>query len=286
MWYPDEMRYLGIDYGTKKVGLAVSDATGKMAFPHSVVKNDNDLISAIMNVIEEKRVKEIVIGHSLDLDGGVNKIHSEVEELITELTLETGLPIHLEPEQYTTQAALREQGRNAQTDASAAALILDSFLKKQIMTNNKSTNKNNQPEGLASEVEAAEVKASAASTPTPIPTSEPAPKKPIISYDDFAKLDITIGTITSVEVVENADKLLKLTVEVGEDEPRQIVSGIREYFSDPQELVGKQCPFLTNLESRTIRGLESQGMILAVSDSDTFALLTPHITIAAGAKVK
>lgn len=84
-----------------------------------------------------------------------------------------------------------------------------------------------------------------------------------ISYADFAKLEIKIGTILSVEIVPEADKLLRLMVDVAEENPRQIVSGIREFFADPQSLVGRQCPFLTNLAPRTIRGLESQGMILA-----------------------
>ena len=107
-----------------------------------------------------------------------------------------------------------------------------------------------------------------------------------ISYDDFAKLEIKIGTILSVEVVPEADKLLKLSVDVGEETPRQIISGIRTYFEDPQVLVGRQCPFLTNLAPRTIRGFESQGMILAASNEDAFALLYPHTQLTAGSKVK
>jgi methionyl-tRNA synthetase len=107
-----------------------------------------------------------------------------------------------------------------------------------------------------------------------------------ISYADFAKLEIKIGTILSVEVVPDADKLLKLEVEVGEEKPRQIVSGIRTYFSDPQELVGRQCPFITNLETRVIRGLESQGMIMAASNEEEFALLHPGSVIKAGSIVK
>jgi len=110
--------------------------------------------------------------------------------------------------------------------------------------------------------------------------------KKIISYDDFAKLDITIGTIISVEVVEGADKLLKLEVDVHEEKPRQIISGIREYFEDVQFLVGKQCPFLTNLEPRTIRGFESQGMILASENDGVFSLLIPHNVLPAGTRVK
>jgi methionine--tRNA ligase beta chain len=111
------------------------------------------------------------------------------------------------------------------------------------------------------------------------------PRKETIVYDDFVKLDIAIGVIASVEVVEGADKLLRLMVEVGEAEPRQIVSGIREYFADEQVLVGKQCPFVLNLEPRTIRGLESQGMILAANHEDIFALLVPHNELPAGTRV-
>ncbi len=107
-----------------------------------------------------------------------------------------------------------------------------------------------------------------------------------ISYEQFAALEIKIGTITAVEVVPDADKLLKLTVDVGEETPRQIVSGIRTFFSDPQELVGKQCPFLTNLAPRTIRGLESQGMILAAGDGEAFALLHPGSVLSSGTKVR
>lgn len=109
--------------------------------------------------------------------------------------------------------------------------------------------------------------------------------KEMISYDDFAKLDIAIGTIVAVETIEGADKLLKLTVEVGEENPRQILSGIKEYFEDVQSLVGKQCPFLINLQPRVIRGLESQGMILAALHDETFALLNPSEILPAGTKV-
>jgi len=117
-------------------------------------------------------------------------------------------------------------------------------------------------------------------TPTPDPVDEK------ITYADFAKLKIVIGTILSVEVVPDADKLLKLLVLVGEEEPRQILSGIREYFADPQSLVGRQCPFLINLSPRVIRGLESDGMILAASHDGVLALLQPHVPVPAGLGVK
>lgn len=113
-----------------------------------------------------------------------------------------------------------------------------------------------------------------------------APTYELINYEHFAALDIAIGTILSVDIVEGADKLLRLMVDVGEAEPRQIVSGIRTYFANPGYLVGTQAPFLLNLEPRTIRGFESQGMILAGSAGDTLALLDPHLRVPAGTRVK
>ncbi len=108
----------------------------------------------------------------------------------------------------------------------------------------------------------------------------------MITYDDFAKLEITIGEIRSVEIVDGADKLLRLSVDFGEEKPRQIISGIRLYFEDSQSLVGKKCPFLTNLEHRTIRGLESEGMLLAAhSGEGTFALLLPSVALPAGTRI-
>ena len=107
-----------------------------------------------------------------------------------------------------------------------------------------------------------------------------------INYDDFAKVEIKIGTIKSVEVVPEADRLLKLMVDFGEEELRQIVSGIRTHFTDLDSLVGLQCPFVTNLAPREIKGLVSDGMILAVSTDEAFSLLIPQVSIPAGAKAK
>ena len=125
------MRRMGIDYGTKRVGVAVTDISGTMAFPEGVVPNDGSLLNSLLGIIRSREVKEIVIGHSLNRAGKPNPLDAEAQALVADLTLETGLPVHLEPEQYTTQAALREQGRTDQTDASAAALILNSYIGKQ-----------------------------------------------------------------------------------------------------------------------------------------------------------
>lgn len=125
------MRYLGIDYGRKRVGLALSDEQGQMAFPHAVIANTDDLLSELEAIIAKHHIEAIVIGHSKASDGSDNPIHQAVTELVTDLTLATGLPVQLQPEQYTTQEAIRFQGRSEHTDASAAAIILNSYLDSQ-----------------------------------------------------------------------------------------------------------------------------------------------------------
>jgi len=125
------MRYLGIDYGSKKVGLALSDEGGQMAFPYQIIKNDQNFFSELVKIIKKEKVEAVVVGHSLDKGGKENKIHKAVEELVLDLTLEFGFPVHLEPELYTTKAAERLQEKNKPVDDSAAALILDTFLVKQ-----------------------------------------------------------------------------------------------------------------------------------------------------------
>jgi len=94
--------------------------------------------------------------------------------------------------------------------------------------------------------------------------------KPIISYEDFAKLDIRIGTILAVSEIEGADKLLVLTVDLG-SEKRTICAGIKPYYR-AEDLVGKQVPILCNLAPRVLRGVESQGMILVASGQELAAL--------------
>ncbi len=108
----------------------------------------------------------------------------------------------------------------------------------------------------------------------------------MISIDDFHKVEIKIGEILEAEKVEGSDKLLKLSVDFGEEKPRQIVSGISMYFENPQDLVGKKCAFATNLEYRVIKGLESQGMILAVSGDNFFSLLEVNEKVLPGSSIK
>jgi len=250
------MRILGIDFGTKKVGLALTDESGSMAFPHSVIPNDAALLPTVVDLIAEQQVTLIVMGHSLNLDGTPNAVQAHIESFIADLTIRVPIPIHLEPEQLTSRQAATTTGRNAQTDAAAAALILESYLAKQ--------------KNLPAQVEPNEAA---------VDTSNE------ISFEQFSAVEIRLGTILTAEIVEAADKLLKLTVDLGEPEPRQIVSGIREYYPDAQVLVGLQCPFIANLAPRQIKGLMSQGMILAGAVEDTFALLNPSTQLPAGTRL-
>ncbi len=107
----------------------------------------------------------------------------------------------------------------------------------------------------------------------------------MISYDDFKKLDIRVGTIVKVENVEGADKLYRLTVDIGV-EKRTIASGIKEHYK-PDELMNKQIIVLTNLEPKVIRGVESNGMLLAAWDEkkNKLVFLTPKKKMANGTKV-
>jgi methionyl-tRNA synthetase len=110
-----------------------------------------------------------------------------------------------------------------------------------------------------------------------------------ITYDDFAKIEVRIGTVVAAELVPETDKLIKCTVDFG-DAPdgggvRTIVSGIAAWKT-PEELVGKQLPYVFNLAPRVLRGIESQGMLLALSDSDGLALLVPERAVEKGVKAK
>ena len=106
-----------------------------------------------------------------------------------------------------------------------------------------------------------------------------------ISIEDFKKIEITVGEILSAEKIQDTDKLLKLSVDFGEEHPRQIISGIALYFPDVQVLVNKKCMFVTNLSPRTIKGYESNGMLFAISTHDgKFSLLEPSRDIPKGAR--
>ena len=102
-------------------------------------------------------------------------------------------------------------------------------------------------------------------TPPPAPAAPPAAPagKPMITYDDFTKLDLRVARVLEAKPHPNADKLLCLTVDLG-SETRQIIAGIRAYYA-PEALVGKEIIVVANLQPRKMRGLESNGMLLAAS---------------------
>ncbi len=142
------MKYLGIDYGSKRVGVAVSDETGKFAFAKAVLVNDKTLLQTIHKICMEEKVEVIVLGESKDYDGKDNPIMKQIMRHKGELETEIGVPVYLEPEFMTSSQAERvgsqdfsqnrrsglgtrsPKTKNIMLDASAAALILQSYLDK------------------------------------------------------------------------------------------------------------------------------------------------------------
>jgi len=110
-------------------------------------------------------------------------------------------------------------------------------------------------------------------------------KNNLISFDQFKNIDLRVAKVLTAERVENTDKLLRLEVEVGE-EKRQIVAGMAEFLT-PESMIGKLVVVVANLQPAKIRGLESQGMLLAAeNDSGELSLLTVDKEIGTGAKIR
>ena len=146
-----------------------------------------------------------------------------------------------------------------------------------------------EPQVLFTKIDPKTIQADTAAPPEEKPKMEtPAPQespfKPTITIDDFAKLDLRVGLVKSCEPHPKADKLWVLKVDVGVEE-RQILAGLREHVK-AEELVGKRIIVIANLAPRTIRGLESQGMVLAAEAGDVIAPLTPAKDVAPGAGIR
>ncbi|MBP7842660.1 methionine--tRNA ligase subunit beta [Candidatus Woesebacteria bacterium] len=105
-----------------------------------------------------------------------------------------------------------------------------------------------------------------------------------IQYDDFTKLDLRVAKVIAAEEIEGADKLLKLTLDVGDMGERTVASGIKQWYK-PEDLVGKTVIYLANLAPRTLRGVESQGMIIAAGGEEAI-LLTPETECKPGTVVR
>lgn len=125
------MRILGIDYGSKRVGIALSDEAQEFAFPNAVLPNDKKLVEEIKKLASQNEIAMVVVGDSRDYNNKPNEIMDKVVPFVEELRLALGLPVEMELEFMTSMEAERLQGKNDMLDASAAALILKSFLEKK-----------------------------------------------------------------------------------------------------------------------------------------------------------
>ena len=128
------MRYLGIDYGTKKIGLALSDEEGTMGFPFDIITNDATVSEALALLIEDQHIEGVVIGESRDYAGNDNPVAVPARALGDEIATRTGVQVFYEPEMLTTQEARRDfeglRTNKGNVDSSAAALILTSYLSR------------------------------------------------------------------------------------------------------------------------------------------------------------
>ena len=134
------MRYLGIDYGTKRVGISLSDVEGMMAFPNSVMQNTPTLLEDILSLCDKEEVSEVVIGESKNLDGTPNPLMTYIEEFIKNWKKKTTILISTEPEFLTSHQAQKIQGKNNMLDASAATIILQSYLDRKRFKESRSIN--------------------------------------------------------------------------------------------------------------------------------------------------
>jgi len=105
-----------------------------------------------------------------------------------------------------------------------------------------------------------------------------------VTFDEFKKLDLVVGTVKSVQPHPNADKLYVLEVDLGEEQPRTLVAGLKGYYT-PEQLDGKQLVVVANLQPKAMRGIESRGMLLAAQEGDRVVIIAPEAPLAPGSKV-
>lgn len=142
------MKILGIDYGTKRIGIAVTDENSKLAFPKEILLNDSNTFKKLEHIIKEEKIAEIVIGESVDFSGKLNALSARIEVFILELKEKFNLPIHKQKEFLTSVEARKfpnakkqftpsgahskvKQIKSGRIDAVAAALILQRYLDKK-----------------------------------------------------------------------------------------------------------------------------------------------------------
>ena len=131
------MKYLGIDYGTKRIGLAVSDDTGSLAFPFTTLAAGADAVSALATIVQKEKIEKIVLGESRNFQNQPNAVMEDIEQFKRDIEELCALPVVYEKEFFTSSAAARqftpdgsrkEHPSQDKLDASAAALILQSYL--------------------------------------------------------------------------------------------------------------------------------------------------------------
>jgi putative Holliday junction resolvase len=122
------MKYLGIDYGSKRVGVSVSDETGSFAFPVVVIENSENLVEEIFDICRQKKIDQIVVGESKNFEMKENEIMREISPFVEKLKEKTKLPVVMHPEFLSSMEAKQLQGESNMLDASAAAIILKSYL--------------------------------------------------------------------------------------------------------------------------------------------------------------
>ena len=142
------MRFLGIDYGTKRIGVAISDENGSLAFPKEIILNDSNTFKNFGEIIKNEKISEIVVGESVDFSGQLNALSARIEIFISELEKNFKLPIHKQKEFLTSVEARRstdgkrelnqsqahsklKDKKRGRVDASAAALILQRYLDRK-----------------------------------------------------------------------------------------------------------------------------------------------------------
>ena len=141
-------RFLGIDYGTKRIGVAISDENCVLAFPKNILKNDDNILETVGAIVLSENISEIVVGESVDFSGKLNALSGRIEVFILELSEKFKLPIHKQKEFLTSVEARKskvgkkglspsqahsklKQTKSGRIDASAAALILQRYLDKK-----------------------------------------------------------------------------------------------------------------------------------------------------------
>lgn len=118
---------IGIDYGSKRVGVALSDERGAVAFPRTTYPNNHKLIPTLAELIQEKKVTAAVVGDSRNMKGEENPIAADIKQFAAHLKAKTAIPVHFEPEFYTSVEARRTTGKSV-VDAESAAIILNSYI--------------------------------------------------------------------------------------------------------------------------------------------------------------